>query len=102
MLALIYLCCYSEQGAKQTIKLLSIWDAIILIKDYDNQKCYHLIANDPIVYKSALVQEMTWCQTGDKPLTESVPTQFTDAYDKYNASGLVIPYSSIEDRRLNL
>ena len=30
--------------------------------------------------KSALVQVMAWCQTGDKPLAEPVLTQFPDAY----------------------
>ena len=30
--------------------------------------------------KSALVQVMAWCGTGDKPLPEQMLTQFTDAY----------------------
>ena len=30
--------------------------------------------------KSALVQVMAWRWTGDKPLTEAMLTQFTDAY----------------------
>ena len=30
--------------------------------------------------KSALVQVMAWCWTGDKPLPEQMLTQFTDAY----------------------
>ena len=30
--------------------------------------------------KSALVQVMAWCQTGNKPLPEPMLTQFTDAY----------------------
>ena len=28
----------------------------------------------------ALVQIMNWCQSGDKPLSEPMLTQFTDAY----------------------
>ena len=34
----------------------------------------------PIDYKSALVQVVAWHQTGEKPLPESMLTQFTDAY----------------------
>ena len=34
----------------------------------------------PIDNKSALVYVMAWRQTGDKPLTEPMLTQFTDAY----------------------
>ena len=34
----------------------------------------------PIDYKSALVQVMAWNRTGEKPLPESMLTQFTDAY----------------------
>ena len=30
--------------------------------------------------KSALVQVMAWCQTGNKPLPEPMMTQFTDAF----------------------
>ena len=34
----------------------------------------------PIDNKSALVQAMTWCWTNNKPLSEPMLTQFTDAY----------------------
>ena len=34
----------------------------------------------PIDNKSALVQVMAWCQTGNKPLPEAMMTQFTDEY----------------------
>ena len=34
----------------------------------------------PIDNKSALVQVMAWCRTGDKPLLEMILIQFTDAY----------------------
>ena len=37
------------------------------------------VPRDPIDNKSALVQEMAWCQTGDKPLPEPMLAQFTDA-----------------------
>ena len=30
--------------------------------------------------KAAVVQVMAWRRTGDKPLPEPMPTQFTDAY----------------------
>ena len=39
-----------------------------------------IIPNGPIDYKSALVQVMAWHWTGEKPLPESMLTQFTDAY----------------------
>ena len=38
------------------------------------------IPKGPIDYKSALVQVMAWHRTGEKPLPESMLTQFTDAY----------------------
>ena len=34
----------------------------------------------PINNKSALVQVMAWCCTGDKPLPQPMLTQFTDEY----------------------
>ena len=30
--------------------------------------------------KAALFQVMAWCRTDDKPLPESIVTEFTDAY----------------------
>ena len=38
------------------------------------------VPRSPIDIKPALVQVMAWCQTGDKPLPEPMPNQFTDAY----------------------
>ena len=38
------------------------------------------VPKGPIDNKSALVQAMAWRRTGDKPLPESMLTQFTDAY----------------------
>ena len=38
------------------------------------------IPEGSIDYKSALVQVMAWHRTGEKPLPESMLTQFTDAY----------------------
>ena len=63
----------------------------------DNLKCIFLNENDriririslkfvprsPIDNKSALVQVMAWCRTGDKPLPEPLLTQFTDAYMRH-------------------
>ena len=37
------------------------------------------VPKGPIDYKSALVQVMAWHRTGEKPLPESMLTQFTDA-----------------------
>ena len=52
-----------------------------------NEKFYILIQislkfvpKGPIDNMAALVQLMAWCRTGDKPLPDSMLTQFTDAY----------------------
>ena len=34
--------------------------------------------------KAALVQIMTWCFEGDKPLFETMMTKFTDAYMRHS------------------
>ena len=39
-----------------------------------------IVPKSPIDNKTALVQVMTWCQTGAKPLPEPMMTQLTDAY----------------------
>ena len=51
-----------------------------------NEKLYILIQislkfvpNDSIDNKPVLVQVMAWCLTGDKPLSESMPTPSTDS-----------------------
>ena len=41
------------------------------------------IPKGPIDYKLALVQVVAWHQTGEKPLPESMLTQFTDAYIRH-------------------
>ena len=41
------------------------------------------ITQGPIDYKSALVQVKAWHRTGEKPLPESMLTQFTDAYIRH-------------------
>ena len=41
------------------------------------------VPKGPIDNKSALVQVMTWRRTGDKPLSEQMLTQFTDAYMRH-------------------
>ena len=38
------------------------------------------VPSSPIDNEAALVHVMAWCRTGDKPLPESMLTQFTDAY----------------------
>ena len=38
------------------------------------------VPRSPFDNKSALVQVMAWRRTGDKPLPESMLTQFTDTY----------------------
>ena len=41
------------------------------------------IPRSPIDNKSVLVQVMAWRRTGDKPLPETMMTQFTDAYMRH-------------------
>ena len=41
------------------------------------------VPRGPIDNKLALVQEMAWRRTGDKPLPEPMITQFTDAYMRH-------------------
>ena len=41
------------------------------------------VAKCTIDNKSTLVQVMAWLQTGDKPLPETMLTQFTDAYMRH-------------------
>ena len=47
----------------------SVWISITISQKF--------IPKDPIDYKSALVQVMAWYWTGEKPLPESMLTQFT-------------------------
>ena len=44
------------------------------------------IHKSPIDNKLALVRVMAWRRTGDKPLPEPMPTQFTDAYMRYRTT----------------
>ena len=41
------------------------------------------VSKDPNTNKSALVQVMAWHRTGDKPLSEPMLPQFTDAYMRH-------------------
>ena len=41
------------------------------------------VSMSPIYNKSVLVQAMAWRRTGDKPLPESMMTQFIDAYMRH-------------------
>ena len=41
------------------------------------------IPKGPTDFKSALVQVVAWHRTGEKPLPESMLTQFTDAYIRH-------------------
>ena len=43
----------------------------------------NFVSKSPIDNEAALVQVMAWPQTGDKPLPESMLTQFTDAYMRH-------------------
>ena len=44
---------------------------------------FKFVAKGLIDNKSALVQVMAWRRSGDKPLPESMLTQFTDAYTQH-------------------
>ena len=79
-------------------------DKMAAILADNNFKCFFFNENDRILVrislkcvprsptdnKPALVQVMAWRWTGDKPLSEPMLTQFTDAYI------LVIPYSIMD------
>ena len=41
------------------------------------------VPRGPIDYNWALVQVMAWRRAGDKPLSEPMLTQFTDAYMRH-------------------
>ena len=41
------------------------------------------VPKGPIDYNSALVQVVAWHRIGEKPLPESMLTQFTDAYIRH-------------------
>ena len=43
----------------------------------------NVVPNGPIDNKSALDQAMAWRRTGDKPLSESMLTQFIDAFMRH-------------------
>ena len=65
-----------------------IWDDIF--KSIFNESVWisitislKFIPKGPIDYKSALVQVVAWHRTGEKPLSESMLTQFTDAYIRH-------------------
>ena len=65
-----------------------IWDDIF--KSIFNESVWisitislKFIPKGPIDYKSALVQVVAWHRTGEKPLPESMLTQFTDAYIRH-------------------
>ena len=47
---------------------------------YFDSNFTEVVPKDPIINKSALVQVMAWRRSGDKPLLESMLTQFTDTY----------------------
>ena len=44
------------------------------------------VPKGPINNILALVQVMAWRRLGDKPLSEPMPTRFTDAYMRHSAS----------------
>ena len=61
-------------------KMGAILEDDIFKRIFLNEK---FVPKSPIDNKPALVQVMAWCQTGDKPLTEPMITQFIDAYMRH-------------------
>ena len=53
----------------------NIWNSIIISIQF--------VPEGSIVNKSALIQVMAWCRTGDKPLPEPMLTKSPDAYMQY-------------------
>ena len=53
----------------------NVWISITIPQNF--------VSKGPIDYKSALVQVVAWHRTGEKPLPESMLTQFTDAYIRH-------------------
>ena len=45
------------------------------------------VPKGPIDNKPPLVQVMDWCRTGDKPSSELMLTQLTDAYMQHGGGG---------------
>ena len=55
----------------------NIWIKIKILK---------IVVNGPINKILALVQKMAWRRPGDKPLSQLMMAQFTDAYMRHSAS----------------
>ena len=53
----------------------SVWISITISLEF--------VPKGLIDYKSALVQVVAWHRAGEKPLPESMLTQFTDAYIRH-------------------
>ena len=56
---------------------------------YFDSNFIEVFPKGPIDSKSALVQVMGWCQTGNKTLAELMSTQFTNAY-VFNTKGRLV------------
>ena len=50
------------------------------------------VPKGPIDNKSALVQVMAWCRTGNKLLPEPMMSQFTDAYMRHKGDELTVHF----------
>ena len=59
--------------------------------------CFHftVIPNDPTDKNSALVQVLVWCQTGTKPLYQSMTTQFAHMSLSFRESNEANDHSTI-------
>ena len=90
---------YREPPVNKSFQIISPWTKWlpcchftddIFRCNFVNEKFYILMKISPkFVPKSltdnmpALVQEMAWCRIGDKPLSEPMLNQFTDAYMRH-------------------
>ena len=62
-----------------------IFKCILLNENYriPIQVSLKFVRRSPIDNKAALAQVMAWRRTGDKPLSEPMLTQFTDAHMRH-------------------
>ena len=81
ILALTHLYLNTTAAISQTTFLNAFYGWTILY--FDSNLTESFVSKGPIGNTSVLVQVMAWRRTGDKPLSEPMMTQFTDAYMRH-------------------
>ena len=91
--SMLYLCCnvYNMTWHPKVLTHLSLHKMANIFKcTFMNEKfCISIsislkfVPKGPVDNKTVLVQIMACCKTGDKPLSEPMLTQFTDAYMRH-------------------